>query len=158
MNMSRGCREFTTNDSLPKLLQCLSICVKSFGNVSVSKADLIRQRATLMLLPLSTPAPNRLTNSPAEPHTLPSNRMWTGKDWDCWSVSSQDVAKQCSHAALKHFIISSHAGLYDGLSINGSSMINANLEISTSCLELSHNLISIHLEHPSQDYPAIWER
>lgn len=152
MNTSRGCREFTTNDSFSKLLQSLSSGIKSFGNVSVSKADLICQRATLMLLPLSTPAPNRLTNKPAEPHALPSNLMWTGTDWDCWSVSSQDVAEQCSHAALKHFIISSHANLYGRLGISGRSMINANLQIPTSCVELSQNLMSIHLEHQSQDY------
>lgn len=152
MNMSTGCRMFTTNDSFPKLMQCLSSGIKSFGNISVSKADLIRQWATLMLLSLSTPAPNRLTNNPAEPHALPSNRMWSSKDWDCWSVSSQDVAEQCSHAALKHFIISSHADLYGRLGINGRSMINANLEIPTSCLELCQNLMSIHLEHQSQNY------
>lgn len=152
MNMSRECTEFTTNDSFPKLLQCLSPGVKSFGNVSVSKADLICQRATVMLLPLSTPAPNRLNNNPTEPHVLPSNRMWTGKDWDCWSMSSQDVAEQCSHAALKHFIMSSHAGLSDRLGINGRSTINAKLEISTGCLELGQNLMPIYLEYQSQDY------
>lgn len=90
--------------------------------------------------------------NPAEPHALPSNRMGTSKDCDRWSLSSQDVAQQCSHAALKHFIISSHADISARLSINGRSMINANLETPTSCLELSQNLMFIHLEHQSQDY------
>lgn len=131
--------------------KALSSGIKSFSNVSVSKADLICQWAKLMHLPLNTAAPNQLTNIPAEAHVLPSNLMWTGKERDCWSVSSHNVAEQCSHAALKHFIISSHADLYGRLGINGRSMINANLEIPTSSLELSQNLMSIHLQHQKQD-------
>lgn len=141
MKTSRGCREFTTDDSFPKLLQCLS-------NKELRECKCFQSRpCSPMFFPLRAPASNQLTNNPAEPHALPSNRMWTGKDWDCWSVSSQDVAEQCSHAALKHFIISSHAGLYSRLGINSRSVMNANLEKTASCLELGQNLMSIHLEH-----------